>query len=98
MNRYWHGWRLEIKHGEPFPKWYGLAYRCFERDVAVFYPLPFNKLVYWWYEFTFWLRCQNKSKRERMERHWIEVGVELERKRMERLTEIEFKRVMGDRP
>lgn len=33
------------EEGEPLPKWYGLAYRDFDRDARVFYPIPLNVLV-----------------------------------------------------
>jgi len=33
------------REGEPTPKWYGLAYRDFDRDVRIFYPIPINIFV-----------------------------------------------------
>ena len=34
--------RKEVYHGEIIPKYYGIAWREFHRDVAVAYPIPFN--------------------------------------------------------
>lgn len=39
-----YGYKI-VQIGEVMPRGYGLAYREWERDVAVFYPIPFNLIV-----------------------------------------------------
>lgn len=51
----WHFQRL-IPSGERFPRGYGLAWRCFDRDAAVAYPIPLNVLLGWLRAAYLWLR------------------------------------------
>jgi len=37
--------KKQTKEGETTPKWYGLAYYDFDRNVRIFYPIPINLVV-----------------------------------------------------
>ena len=57
----WCGWRvvmdkLSIVRGEQIPRWYGVAWREFDRDCVVVMPIPLNVLVGWARRFWHWLR------------------------------------------
>ena len=37
--------KKQAEEGESTPKWYGLAYYDFDRNVRIFYPIPFHLIV-----------------------------------------------------
>ena len=39
-----------------FPQGYGIAYRAFDRNGAICYPMPLNWVVRWWRAFIDWFR------------------------------------------
>jgi hypothetical protein len=47
-----------IKEAEAMPKWYGFAYRDFNRDVRVAYPIPINIIVAWFRYFNLKIRFE----------------------------------------
>jgi len=53
--------------GERIPKFYAVAYRDWERDFTVIYPIGIHWLVRWWRDLLFWSRFSFKNKRHRME-------------------------------
>ena len=44
--------KKQAEEGESTPKWYGLAYYDFDRNVRIFYPIPFHLIV----AFYKWIR------------------------------------------
>ena len=47
--------RYEAIRGESAPRGYGLAYRRFDMDVSIYYPIPFNLIVAFFREVWFWI-------------------------------------------
>ena len=59
---------VEVPEGGYIPNWYGIAYRDFDRDTKVAYPLFLHLLVRWVRDFKFWLMSVARpGYRERVE-------------------------------
>lgn len=53
----WSGFVLAtLKEGECIPRGYGIAYWEYDRNVAIAYPVPFNKIAGVLIQFWVWLR------------------------------------------
>ena len=59
----------DIPEGELIPRWWGIAYRDFDRNAKVAYPIPLNFLVRWERDLRCWLMNVGRpGYRERIER------------------------------
>lgn len=54
------GLRKEISPFEQLPRFYGVAYTEFNRDIGVCYPIPLNIVVGLWRKLLWWLRAPIK--------------------------------------
>lgn len=57
----WLGWRVVlddmlVKEGMLIPRWYGVAWREFDRDCSVVMPVPLNLIAGWTRRLWHWLR------------------------------------------
>ena len=66
---------MEIEAGSIPPWGYGLAYRRFDQDVGVFYPIPLHWIVRHARNVYFWVRfSHNQNFHERKEREIFKAG------------------------
>lgn len=48
--------KIDLLQSEPLPPGYGIAWRRYETDTAVCYPIPLNILLGWLRAAWFWMR------------------------------------------
>jgi hypothetical protein len=66
-----------VSEGQIIPWGYAVAYRDFDRDTKVCYPIPLHLLVRWVRDFRFWfMRVGRPGYRERLEGEWRRKGAE----------------------
>jgi hypothetical protein len=64
-----------ITPGEMMPKYYGLAYRDFLRDIAICYPFPFNYVVH--IVRRYWIRVRYPRLRDKYA-EWARQLIDME--------------------
>ena len=66
--------RLDLLQGAEVPRWYGVAWHDYNRDVAVCYPVPLNILFGWARLVWMWLRFRSVPRRWDTLRQAYEAG------------------------
>lgn len=68
---------MDIGEAEMIPRWYGIAYRDFDRDTKVAYPIIIHWIVRYGRDLLYWIRWVGyPSFRQEVEHKYFRLGLE----------------------